>query len=257
MDHFENDGLRLAYLDDGAEDAPAVLLVHGFASSARVNWVDPGWFETLTEAGYRVVALDHRGHGASDKPHDPTAYPPEKMAGDLRALMRQSGIERAALFGYSMGARVSAFAALETPDLFPALIFGGLGEGLVRGVGDWDPIAEALLAPSLADVTNERGRTFRAFADRTGSDRVALAACIRTSRRELTVAEVGRIRQPTLIGVGTKDEIAGSAGALAAMMPNAQAFDIVDRDHMLAVGDRTFKAATLRFLSEVGIGRKP
>jgi pimeloyl-ACP methyl ester carboxylesterase len=248
MDTFENDGLRLAFIDEGDPGRPTVLLVHGFASSVRVNWIEPGWVNALTDAGYRVLAFDHRGHGASDKPRDPAAYPPEAMAGDVRALLRHVGVPRAALFGYSMGARVAAFAALETPELFPALVFGGLGDGLVRGVGDWDPIAEALLAPSLDDVSDERGRMFRAFADRTRSDREALAACIRTSRKELTERQVGAIRQPVLVGVGTKDEIAGSAEALARMMPNAVAFAIAGRDHMLAVGDRTFKTEVVRFL---------
>ncbi|WP_152045719.1 alpha/beta fold hydrolase [Aureimonas psammosilenae] len=248
MDFFTNDGLQLATLDAGSPTAPVVVLVHGFASSLRVNWVEPGWVETLTAGGYRVLAFDHRGHGQSDKPHEAALYTPQCMASDIRALMRHRGVERAALFGYSMGARVSAFAAHETPELFPALVFGGLGIGLVKGVGDWDPIAEALLAPSLDDVTDERGRMFRAFADRTRSDRVALAACIRTSRDELTAEEVGEIRQPVLVGVGTKDDIAGSPEELAALMPNASAFAIAGRDHMLAVGDRTFKAEVLRFL---------
>ncbi|KQT53718.1 alpha/beta hydrolase [Aureimonas sp. Leaf454] len=248
MDMFENEGLKLAFIDEGEERAPAILLVHGFASSMTVNWVDPGWVSTLTGAGYRVLAFDHRGHGRSDKPHDESAYAPQRMASDVRALMAARHVERAALFGYSMGARVSAFAAIETPTLFPALIFGGLGMGLVDGVGDWDPIADALLAPSLDDVTHERGQMFRAFAERTRSDRVALAACIRTSRVEPSIAEVGSLRQPVLVGVGTRDDIAGSADELAALMPNATAFAIQNRDHMLAVGDRTFKAEVLRFL---------
>ena len=91
---------------------------------------------------------------------------------------------------------------------------------------------------------------FRAFADRARSDRHALAACISTSRQELTEAEVGQIAQPTLIGVGTTDDIAGSPDALAALMPNARVFAIEGRDHMLSVGDRTFKAEVLRFLGE-------
>lgn len=250
MDFFEHEGLRLAFHSDGEAAAPVVMLLHGFASSMTVNWVDPGWVKTLTEAGYRTVAFDHRGHGASDKPHDAAAYTPQKMAGDAAALMAHLGIPRAALFGYSMGARAAAFAALATPSLFPRLIFGGLGIGLVDGVGDWDPIAAALLAPSLADVIDNRGRMFRAFADRTRSDRQALAACIRTSRTEPTRAEVGSITQPTLIGVGTEDDIAGSAEELAALMPRATAFAIPGRDHMLAVGDRRFKAEVLRFLGD-------
>ncbi|MCB8840149.1 alpha/beta fold hydrolase [Aurantimonas sp. VKM B-3413] len=248
MDNFAHDGLTFAYIDEGDRNAPAVMLLHGFASSMRVNWIDPGWIETLTGAGYRAVAFDHRGHGMSDKPTDPAAYTPEKMAGDAIALADHLAIERATLFGYSMGARVAAFAALSHPDRVEKLVLGGLGIGLVEGVGDWDPIAAALRAPSLDDVSDERGRMFRAFADRTRSDRHALAACIETSRKELTAEDVARIEQPVFIGVGTKDEIAGSPVALAAMMPHAQVFAIENRDHMLSVGDRTFKAAVTDFL---------
>ncbi len=119
---------------------------------------------------------------------------------------------------------------------------------MVTGVGDWDPIADALLAPSLDDVTHERGRMFRAFADQTKSDRYALAACIRTSRDLLSAEDMGKIDMPALIGVGTKDDIAGSAQELAMLMPHAEALDIPNRDHMLAVGDRVFKKAALEFL---------
>ena len=250
MDTFTSDGLQLAFTDTGERDRPAVLLVHGFASSMRVNWIDTGWVKTLNEAGYRVVAFDHRGHGQSAKPQDEAAYTPQKMAGDVVNLLDHLDIGQTVIFGYSMGARVSAFTALAAPERISRIVFGGLGIGLVAGVGDWDPIAAALLAPSLEDVTDPRGRMFRAFADRTRSDRHALAACISTSRQELTEAEVGRIAQPTLIGVGTTDDIAGSPDALAALMPNARVFAIEGRDHMLSVGDRTFKAEVLRFLGE-------
>ncbi len=89
---------------------------------------------------------------------------------------------------------------------------------------------------------------FRSFAEQTKSDRKALAACIRGSRQTLTREEVASIKTPTLIGVGTKDDVAGSPHELAAMMPNARGLDIPDRDHMLAVGDKVFKAAVLQFL---------
>lgn len=250
MNHFTSDGLELAFIDEGNPEGRSVLLMHGFASSMRVNWIDTGWVSTLGGAGFRVVAFDHRAHGNSAKPTDPDAYRPARMAGDAVALLDHLGIARSAVFGYSMGARVAAFAALAAPERFSRIVFGGLGMGLVTGVGNWDTIAGALLAPSLDDVTDERGRMFRAFADRTKSDRAALAACISTAREELTPADVGRIRQPTLIGVGTRDDLAGSAAELAALMPDARAFDIAGRDHMLAVGDRTFKQAVVSFLSE-------
>jgi len=249
---FDHEGFELAFLDrepqQGAGDP--VLLIHGFASSHIVNWVSPGWVKTLTEAGYRAIAFDHRGHGLSTKSYDPADYTPEKMAGDAAALLDHLGIERAHVMGYSMGARVSAFLALAEPVKVATLVFGGLGYGMVDGVGDWDPIAEALLAPDPGQIVHQRAKMFRAFADQTKSDRKALAACIETSRTLLNEAELGRIMQPTLVAVGTKDDIGGSAEKLAAIMPNAEAFDIEGRDHMLAVGDRTFKARVLEFLKD-------
>lgn len=248
---FEHDGMEFAYFDEGDRDAPPTLLIHGFASSAFVNWVHPGWFQTLTHASRRVVAIDNRGHGRSAKPHDPAAYHPSLMAGDSAALLDHLGIESADVMGYSMGARISAFLALEHGDRVRSLVWGGLGIGLVRGVGDWDPIAEALLAPSLDDVTHERGRMFRAFADKTKSDRHALAACISSNRVLVSEGEAARIVQPVLIAVGTKDDIAGSPHDLADLLPDARAIDIPNRDHMLAVGDATFKKAVLAFYDEI------
>ena len=248
---FDHDGMKFAYFDEGERGGPPTLLIHGFASSALVNWVHPGWLQTLTQQGRRVVAFDNRGHGASSKPHDPAAYHPSLMAGDAAALLDHLGIDRADVMGYSMGARVSAFLALEHGERVCSLVWGGLGIGLVHGVGDWDPIADALLAPSLDDVVHERGRMFRAFADKTKSDRHALAACISSNRVLVSEGQAARILQPTLIAVGTKDDIAGSPHDLADLLPDARAVDIPNRDHMLAVGDRVFKAAVLEFHREI------
>lgn len=248
---FHHDGLKLSYFDEGDPAGDPVLLIHGFASSAMVNWVHPGWLKTLGDAGYRVIAIDNRGHGQSDKPHDPAAYVPSRMAGDAVALLDHLGIPEAHVTGYSMGARISAFLALLNPHRVRSLVFGGLGIGMIDGVGDWDPIADALRAPSLDLVTHERGRMFRAFAEHTRSDRVALAACIETSRELVTPEQLTRLDMPTLVAVGTKDDIAGSAEALAALMPRAEAVDIPGRDHMLAVGDKVFKKAVLAFYERI------
>jgi pimeloyl-ACP methyl ester carboxylesterase len=252
MQHFSHDGFELAYVDRMPDEGTAepVLLIHGFASSADVNWVAPGWMKVLSEAGYRPIALDNRGHGRSSRSYDPQDYRVGLMAGDAAALLDHLGIARAHVMGYSMGARISAFMALAHPDRVATLVFGGLGIGMVEGVGDWDPIAQALVAEDPASVTHPRGRAFRTFADQTRSDRRALAACIATSREELTPEQLATIRQPTLVAVGTRDDIGGPAGPLAALLPAGEAFDIENRDHMLAVGDRSFKARVLRFLGE-------
>ncbi|KQV81347.1 alpha/beta hydrolase [Rhizobium sp. Root1220] len=248
---FTHHGLKLAFFDEGDPAGAPVLLIHGFASTASVNWVYPGWLKTLGDAGYRVIAIDNRGHGASDKPRDVEAYRPWHMAGDAIALLDHLGIPEANVMGYSMGARISVFAALAHPDRVRSLVLGGLGIGMTDGVGDWDPIADALLAPSLDGVVHDRGRMFRAFAEQTKGDRQALAACIRGSRDLVSRADMGKIDAPTLIGVGTKDDIAGSPHELAALMRDARALDIPGRDHMLAVGDRVFKAAVLEFYANV------
>jgi pimeloyl-ACP methyl ester carboxylesterase len=171
------------------------------------------------------------------------------MAEDVRALLDHLAIERADIMGYSMGARITAFLALAQPSRVRSAILGGLGIKLVEGVGLPEQIADALEAPSLTDVSDPQGRVFRAFAEQTKSDLKALAACIRGTRQTLAREEAGRLSVPTLVAVGTKDPVAGSAQALAALIPHAQALDIPDRDHMLAVGDRVFKAGVLAFLA--------
>jgi pimeloyl-ACP methyl ester carboxylesterase len=226
------------------------VLVHGFASTKEVNWVQPGWVSTLNRAGRRVVALDNRGHGASSKLYDPAAYHSAAMADDVRALLDHLKIARADIMGYSMGARITAFLAVKHSERVRSAILGGLGIRLVEGVGLPESIAEALEADSLDDVTDPTGRLFREFSEQTKSDLRALAACIRGSRQTLTRAEVGAIRAPVLVAVGTKDLVAGSAQGLAALIPSARALDIPNRDHMLAVGDKVYKAGVMDFLNQ-------
>ena len=248
MPHFQNGPVQIAYLDEGEGDP--VVLVHGFASTKEVNWLQPGWVATLKGAGRRVIALDNRGHGSSSKLYEPADYHTTKLAGDVSALIDHLGLGRADVVGYSMGARIAAFLAFEHPAQVRSIVLGGLGMHLIDGVGLPESIAEALEAPSLDAVADPQGRMFRAFAEQTKSDRRALAACIRGSRQTLMREQTASIGMPTLIAVGVKDTIAGSAEALAALMPRARALPIPDRDHMLAVGDKVFKAGVLEFLKE-------
>jgi pimeloyl-ACP methyl ester carboxylesterase len=250
MPTFAHDGVEIAYLDEG--EGEPIVLVHGFASNKEVNWVLLGWVATLVKSGRRVVALDNRGHGASAKLYDPSAYQSSIMAEDVRALLDHLSLPRADVMGYSMGARIAAYVALAHPERVRSAVLGGLGIRLVGegGLGGLksDIIAQGLEAPSLADVTDPTARMFRSFAEQTRSDLRALAACMRGSRQTLSRPEVGSIRVPLLVAVGSKDLIAGSPYELAALVPGAQALEIPNRDHMLAVGDKTFKAGVLEFL---------
>lgn len=248
MRKFDSDGVEIAFLDEGAGDP--VILVHGFASNVVFNWVDPGWVRHLTRAGYRVIALDNRGHGESEKLYDTAAYGAPLMAEDVRRLMDHLGLETADIMGYSMGARISAFLGVQSPQRARSLIFGGLGGNMVRGMAGTGPIANALEAPTIDDVTNPTARTFRAFAEQTGSDLKALAACIRSSRDPITKEDVGRLSCPVLVAVGTRDVIAGPAEDLAKLIPGGQSLPLENRDHMKAVGDLTFKRGVIEFLAK-------
>src|SRR6478736_5836549 len=248
MPSFHHGDVEIAYLDEGEGDP--ILLVHGFASSKNVNWVYPGWMSELRRLGRRVIALDNRGHGESAKLYDSAQYEIAIMASDVIALMDHLGIARADIMGYSLGSRMTAILAREQPQRLRSAIFGGIGIGLIEGGGPGESVAVALEVPSLEDVTDPVGRTFRAFADQTRSDRRALAACLRGSRRLMTRDEAAAINVPVLIAVGTSDEIAGSAQALGKLIPGAEVLDIPNRDHMRAVGDKVYKSGVLEFLSE-------
>jgi pimeloyl-ACP methyl ester carboxylesterase len=248
MPSFHNGAVEIAYVDEGAGEP--IILVHGFASSASVNWVYPSWVSTLTQAGRRVIALDNRGHGASSKLYDTEDYYLSVMAGDVRALMDHLDIKRADIMGYSMGSRIAATLAVSDPERLRSVILAGIGMVLVREGGPGETVAKALEAASIDDVTDPMGRTFRAFAEQTRSDRSALAACIRGTRKRLTTKEeAASIKNPVLIAVGTNDDVAGSAHELAQIMTDAEVLDIPGRDHMRAVGDRVYKEGVLDFLA--------
>lgn len=247
MPQFSSQGIAIAY--DVQGEGPPVLLIHGFASSAEVNWVATGWVDTLVRAGYQAIALDNRGHGRSRKLYDTQLYFARDMAGDALALLDHLGIARAAVIGYSMGARIGAFLALDHPDRVAALVLGGMGMNLVTGLADSEPIIAALTAESLSQVTHPTGRQFRIFAEHTGADRAALAACMVSSRQPMDEADVRRIVPPTLVAIGEEDAMAGEPAPLAALLPDAEAYVIPKRDHMRATGDKAFKAAALQFLA--------
>ena len=248
MHKFNSGGVEIAYQEAG--DGPPILLIHGFASNARVNWWDTGWVKTLTDAGRRVIRFDHRGHGASEKLYDPALYPAAEMAEDARRLLDHLGIGQADVMGYSMGARVSAFLTIAHPERVRRAVFAGLASRMITGVGGAEEIAEALEAPTRNDGLDINARAFRIFAEQTKSDLKALAACIRSSREKITVEELATIRVPVQVVAGEKDEVAGDVETLVKAIPGARGVTLPNRNHMNAVGDRGYKDAVLAFLAE-------
>jgi pimeloyl-ACP methyl ester carboxylesterase len=249
MPSFHHGHVEIAYLDEGEGDP--IVLVHGFASSKNVNWVYPTWVSDLRKSGRRVIALDNRGHGDSSKLYNVADYSIPIMSGDIVALMDHLGIDRADVMGYSLGGRMAAWLGLNAPQRLRSAILGGIGIAMIEGGGPGENVALALEAPSLDDVTDPVGRTFRAFADQTRSDRLALAACLRGSRGLMTREEAANIGVPVLIAVGTTDEVAGSAHELGEVIPGSEVLDIPGRDHMRAVGDKVYKTGVVEFLDRL------
>ncbi len=246
MHRFNSAGVEIAYQTAG--EGPPILLIHGFASTAQVNWWDTGWVKTLVAAGRMVITFDHRGHGESEKLYDSSRYPATEMAEDARRLLDHLGISQADVMGYSMGARVVAFLTMRHPERVRRAVFAGLASRMITGVGGAEAIARALEAQSRADVDDASARSFRIFAEQTKSDLKALAACIRSSREKITVEELGTINVPVLVVAGEKDDVAGDVETLVKAIPGSQGVTLPGRNHMNAVGDRGYKDAVLGFL---------
>ncbi len=242
------DGLSIAY--DSIGSGFPVLLVHGFASSRLQNWKATGWYETLSRAGYRVLALDLRGHGESDKPTDPAAYAHLTMMNDILAVCDAADVGEAHLIGYSMGGHLGLNVLMEHPEVLKRLVVGGVGEAYLKGAfARRFAIADALLEPDRSRITDPVLRTFRDFAGQPGKDRTALAACMRGERRFYTPAELAHSTRPTLVVCGENDAISEPPGPLAAALKDGRAVTVPRRDHMSAVGDKVTKEAVLAFLA--------
>ncbi|WGM45942.1 Tropinesterase [Brevundimonas sp. NIBR10] len=250
-DFLTSDGLRLSYRTWGPTDGTPVVLHHGFAANASTNWESPGVVAALVDQGRRVVAIDARGHGASDKPHDPARYGEVRMAQDLGELVTRLGCEAIDLVGYSMGAVVSLVFASTDPRV-RRLVVGGVGEGVVV-CGGVDlralpsvALAEVLEADLIAADTDPGLVAFRAFAELMGSDRLALAAQARSMHRDPIALD--RITVPTLVLAGDADPLAAHPDRLRQALPDARLVSLAG-DHLGVVRNPEFARAIVDFVT--------
>lgn len=243
---FDSDGVRIHYEVNGPDRGKPIVLVHGFASDYRLNWVGTRWQETLVNEGFKVIGMDLRGHGQSDKPHDESDYAVDNMAGDVIRLLDELKIDNSAYLGYSMGGRIGLEVVLDHPDRITRAVLGGIGTA--GAIGHARQIAQALRSGEPTD--DPIARTFYTFASaRPTNDLQALAACILGLRPENHPDRLARIRTPILVVVGDRDEIARGAPDLVELIPTARLVTIAGRDHLSAVPAREFKQAALGFLT--------
>lgn len=254
---FPSDGLQIYYESFGeADDRNPLILVHGWGVGLNFNWVVPGWIDALREERL-VIALDVRGHGASDKPHQQELYSYAAMARDVLHLMDYFGIERADLMGYSLGAFSGVHLLGHHPDRFGAVVLGGIGDESEESIADVEFIAAALRAEHPEDVSDPDARAWREFVDvdpQNDREALALAALQMWPEgfpRELGGPGLAHVENPVLIVNGSNDvPYVNTDRALADTIPNARLVRLPGQDHLSAVFDPRFRAEVLAFLRE-------
>lgn len=248
MPDFMSDGIRLHYEVGGPDAGFPTLLVHGFCSNFQLNWVGSRWVDTMARAGRRIIGLDNRGHGHSDKPHDPAAYGPQ-MVTDIVNLLDHLELPEVDYVGYSMGSQIGIRVVLQHPDRVRRAVLAGIGNNVTQ---PWKH-AEAVARRLRGDLTEESPAAlmFYNFARAVpNNDLEALACCITGPADPLSTADLGSIRRPVLIAVGGADPIARQASALAQQIPRAEYFEVAGRDHTTAVPSRAMKERAVQFLEE-------
>jgi pimeloyl-ACP methyl ester carboxylesterase len=243
------DGVRLATYDFGDDpSAPVVVAVHGFSSSAADNWVVTGWVRDLTRAGFRVLAYDQRGHGASGKPHDPSAYTMSRLVADLETVIDTWLLDDAAYLGYSLGGRVGWFGAIDLPHHLTRAVLGGVSDG--DRLTGFDLDAARRHAATGSPIDDRLTHAYVSMAERNpANDLEALIALIEGMRDggQPDPAEVPQ--QPVLFATGTDDPIIGISRDLAAATPRGEFVEIPNRTHFSAPPSADFRRAGVEFLT--------
>lgn len=253
MKSFQSwDGIEIAYQEWGEKTtAPPVVLHHGFVVDANVNWVATGIVDALCAAERRVIAPDARGHGGSEKPHDPARYGEQRMARDLAVLLEECGESQIDLVGYSMGAIVSLIFA-SGDERVRRLVVGGVGSGVIecggvdrRAVPN-EAIIEALSVEDPARIGMSEAAAFRVLADGLGADRKALVAQASSIYRGEIALD--RISAQTLVLAGDADPLAIRPEVLCDAIQGAT-LEILSGDHIGAIADPRFTQSLVDFLA--------
>jgi pimeloyl-ACP methyl ester carboxylesterase len=248
---MSSDGIAIATYTWGEADAPTVLCVHGFASSSRDNWVNTGWVRDLTRAGYRVLAVDQRGHGASEKPHDSRVYTMPALVNDLVTVLDTYLIDEVRYLGYSLGARVGWQFAVDVPHHVTRSVLGGIPDGT--------PLARLKIDQARAyaedgiDVEDPVTRNYITLAERVqGNDIKALIALAEGMRLGDNEPDATRPPQiPVLFATGTEDAIFERSRALSDATPTGTFAPIEGRHHFNTPGSRDFRQQAIAFFGSV------
>lgn len=258
--YFDSDGVKIHYIERG--EGEPVILIHGFTGNIDFNWRMPGIFDALA-SDYRVIALDNRGHGLSDKPHDAEQYG-EKMCEDVVRLMDHLKIDRAHVIGYSMGGFITGKLLAMHPERVSSAVLGGAGwsaatderkaffEELATALEEGNgitPLIKRLSPPGNEPPSDEQIAQINGMI-MLGNDPKALAAVAR-GLGGLTVSEehVKAVRTPTLAVIGELDPLKADVDSLSSVRPDMKVVVLPGKDHMTAISDPKFIEALKGFLA--------
>lgn len=261
---FDSNGVKIRYVDKG--EGEPVLLIHGFTSRLEF-WEKIGIISGLTKNGFRAVAYDARGHGASGKPHDPEQYGEEDVEDVLRLLDHLS-VDRAHVAGYSRGSMIASRLVAQHPDRVRSVVFGGwavgnpvstlssakcqaVADSLSRGTYPV-PLMRALIPEETPlPSAEEQAQFMKQIVE--ANDMVAVAAAFRSGckAREITAAALRATGVPALAIVGAFDGMAPSVRAMGReMQDGVQVVVIPKADHITAARHPAFLKHLLSFLGE-------
>jgi pimeloyl-ACP methyl ester carboxylesterase len=219
-----------------------VILVHGFIVNGQ-SWKRTALYSDLVNAGYKVILLDQRGNGRSDKPHDSTAYENDAEAKDIIELSKQLKLKNYSAVGYSRGSIIVSRLLVLDKNIKKAVL-GGMGSDFTNP--QWPRrimFYHALRGDSVPEL-----RAMVSYVKQQGLDQMALAYLQRsqpsTSREELAM-----VKQPVLVICGDHDDDNGSAKSLSSLIPGA-AFVTTPGVHNDANQTKEFSSAILSFLQK-------
>lgn len=241
------DGLNLAWTETGSPNGRPTLVLHGFLASAQLNWIDPGLAAAMATTGRRILLPDLRGHGQSDAPIDPSAYPKDALPKDQEVLLAQLGLTDFDLVGYSLGAR-TAVRILARGHASPAKVFlGGMGEAGITTVGTRKDYFEDGIRNGANAKDARAGAYIQTILKQRGMSPEAALGVLST-QMSTSPEQLAKIKTPVLVVNGDQDRDNGDPLALAAALGNGTC-QLVPGNHLSAVAEPAFRDALVAFLS--------
>lgn len=245
---MSQEGYKIATYCWGDDDAPVVFAVHGFASSCKDTWVDTGWIGSLLDAGFRVLGVDQRGHGKSEKPTQPRDYTMPLLVDDIETVLDTYMVDEAVYLGYSLGARVGWQVCCDLADRIDRAVLGGIPDG--RPLGRLDLTQARAYIEHGTPVTDQATQNYVKLAERVPENSlealVALAGGMRFGDEEINLEHIPS--QPILVATGSLDAVLEDSRALASELPQGTFLEIEKRHHFNTPGARQFREAGIDFL---------